>query len=733
MVFEKHDKMKTYGGCKAFTLSNSTVFFIIFSISFGIYSNSLSVPFQFDDIDNIAVPALQLNSFDLPDVKKALTEGLLKGRPISNLSFALNYFFGEYRVQGYHLVNIGIHCLGGYFLYLFGYLTLRLPANNSLYRNPQIIALFGALLWLAHPLGTQSVTYIVQRMNSMAAMFFILSILLYASGRKKQLSSTEDKKRNAIVCFLGSLVSGALAVGSKENAVMLPVFIFLYEWYFFQDGKLEWIKKKSVPLLVAVICFGTIIIFYAGGNPLKLFFNDCPGRDFTSVERLITQFRVVFIYLSLLIYPHPDRLNLDHHVSISTSLFEPASTLMGLVGILALLCLTVFTARKERLLSFAIIWFLGNLVIESTVICLELVFEHRTYLPSMICSIALVGVISRFVAKSKTILIIIFLLIISGVWTYERNKIWQSNVSLWEDAATKSPEKWRVHANVGYYYSEAGRLDEAISKYEIAINLNDKEANTFRGFARAWKKKGDTEKAEFYYREAIRLKRNFVVARIELGILLIEEGLFDDAADEFVQVLAIDGNQFQALKYYGNSLLRMNNVEDALAELKKAESINAEDKQLLLDLGEANTRSGNLIEAKKYYLKALEIDSESMVVHANLALLYKHENNMNKALWHFEQASKRKKLQLPLYYDYGNSLFREGKMEEAEQQYLKVLGASKYIADTYNNFGILLMEQSRKAEAVEAFENAMRINPQNEMYRANFLRINEELSRKVVD
>jgi hypothetical protein len=344
--------------------------------------NTFNSPFIFDDFQNILLnPHIRMTSITPEGIAEAF-KGPCMTRPLANLSFALNYYFGQYNVQGYHLVNIIIHILNGILLYLLFKATLSI-SNSSTFIDQRktenhppdyfpVIPFLAALLWLVHPLHTQSVTYIVQRMNSMAAMFYMLSLLLYIKGRMKQNSKTDRRDHkgatgNQRLYFAGCLLSGILAAGSKETVATLPFFIFLYEWYFFQDLNPAWAKRHFKWLGCAFILFAVMAAVF----------------DFTLNQRVLTQFRVVVYFISLLFYPNPGRLNLDYNFSLSDSLFDPIATLFSLCVIIGLVWLAVYTAKKNRLLSFGIFWFLGNLVIESSLIALEIIYEHRTYLPSM--------------------------------------------------------------------------------------------------------------------------------------------------------------------------------------------------------------------------------------------------------------------------------------------------------------------------------------------------------------
>jgi hypothetical protein len=337
---------------------------------FFIYSNTLHGPFTLDDQNNIEDnPNVRLTRLTFGGIKGAGLQSPMKGRPLSYISFGLNYYIHRYDVLGYHLVNILIHASAGIFLYLFLQTTMSLPPVRSRYEPYGWLPFVAALIWLIHPLQTQSVTYIVQRMNSMAGMFYVLAFFLYVRARLAE----ERWQRWAL--FTGCAVSGVLSLGSKEISATLPFFIFLYEWYFFQDLNWSWLRRRLFLFVVLFTFLATVALVYLGANPVEKVLSGYAARDFTLTQRVLTQFRVVLFYLSLLLFPHPSRLNLDHDFPLSHSLLNPVTTILSMVAIVGLVVLAIYLARRERLLSFCILWFLGNLVIESSVIGLEI---HQT-------------------------------------------------------------------------------------------------------------------------------------------------------------------------------------------------------------------------------------------------------------------------------------------------------------------------------------------------------------------
>jgi hypothetical protein len=450
-----------------FTLRMSLAALTVFLV-FLIYSSNLEGPFVFDDGRNIENnPVIRLTQLSWSGLIDAATKSPLPNRPLAYISFALNYYFHSYRTVGFHLTNSLIHMLTGVFLFLFIKITLGLPAFQSRFGNSRWLPFIAALIWLVHPLHTQSVTYIVQRMNSMASMFYILSMLCYARARLTQGPTV--KWLLAAAC----LMSGVLALATKENAATLPCFLLIYEWFFFQDLSREWLKRH-LPFLVGVfILLMVVSLIFMGGHPLAKILSAYESRNFTLTQRVLTEFRVVILYLTLLIFPHPNRLNLDYDFPLSHSLIDPLTTLLALLGIIVLLAWSVWLAKKDRLISFCLLWYFGNLVIESSIIGLEIVFEHRTYLPSMMIILMAAILANRYLRSNfLKVVMICSITLVFAAWTYERNTVWSNAVSLWSDVVKKSPQKVRPHNNLGNALKNQGKIKEAIAHFNKALQIN---------------------------------------------------------------------------------------------------------------------------------------------------------------------------------------------------------------------------------------------------------------------
>jgi len=557
-----------------FTLRMSLAALTVFLV-FLIYSSNLAGPFVFDDGRNIQNnPAIRLTQLSWSGLMDAATKSPLPNRPLAYISFAFNYYFHSYRTVGYQLTNILIHMLAGLFLYLFIKITLGLPALQSRFGNSRWLPFCAVLIWLVHPLHTQSVTYIVQRMNSMASMFYILSMLCYARARLAQGPTV--KWLLATAC----LMSGALALATKETAATLPCFLLIYEWFFFQDLSREWLKRH-LPFLVGIFILLIVVsLIYMGGHPLAKILSAYESRNFTLAQRVLTEFRVVILYLTLLIFPHPNHLNLDYDFPLSHSLLDPVTTLLALLAITGLLAWSVWLAKKDRLLSFCLLWFFGNLVIESSVIGLEIVFEHRTYLPSMMIILLAAILANRYLRANflKAVMICAITLVFAA-WTYERNTTWSNAVSLWSDVVKKSPQKVRPHNNLGNALKHQGKIEEAIVHFNKALQINPGYSKAHNNLGTALASQGKTDEAIKHFGIALYINPNYAAAHSNIGVALAGRNEIEKAIVHFRAALRLKPNKANVHSNLGAALVRQGKLQEALEHLHIALRLKPDDVQ----------------------------------------------------------------------------------------------------------------------------------------------------------
>lgn len=621
----------------------SVLVFLQACLVLAIYANTLHVPFIFDDIPNIRDNLhLHLTQIDLESLRQAAFESPLPTRPVAYVSFALNWFFHGDAVAGYHLVNLAVHLLTGLFLWLLLTGTAELAAGPASVEkrgwspSPEArrwICFWAVLIWLVHPLHTQTVTYIVQRMNGLAALFFIVSLFGYLRAR------TAVGRGGKMLWGAACGISAALAMGSKEIAATLPFFIFLYEWYFFQDLKWEGWRRKMPLLLVLVAAGAGLVWIFLGADPLQRITGGYAYRDFTLVERVWTQFRVVLFYITLLLFPHPSQLNLDYDFPLSHSLVDPPSTLAAFLFIVLLAAVALTTAMRHRVVSFCILWFLGNLVIESSVVGLEIIFEHRTYLPSMAFCLLAAGFVYRCIRSSRLrITLLAAVVAVLSFWTYERNGVWQDDLTLWTDCAAKSPNKARPNNKAGVAMEKRGRIEEAEAYYWKALVSDPDDVYAYYNLGNIARNRGHLAEAEDFYRKAIHLVPENKEAHLNLGVTLVLSGRLQEGMDHMRKAIAIDPDFALAHRNLGGLLWQQGKVDDAMAHLRQALRVDPADAEAHYLMGNSLLEKNRVKEAFSHYVRALRLRPDYVEAHNNLGVLLFQAGRPDEAAAHFQRA-----------------------------------------------------------------------------------------------
>ncbi len=605
----------------------------LFIIVLSTYSNTFHASWQFDDTPNILQQkSLQLNELTWENLKNTflLREGgnWRVYRPAARLSFVLNYYFGKEDVFGYHLVNISIHFLASLFLFLFIHNTLNLPMLKTKYGpNSYFIALLASILWAVNPIHTQAVTYIVQRMASMAGMFYIMSMFFYLKGR------ISEKRLPKMIYYALFSIAAVLAFASKENAAMLPISLLLFDLFLIQGITKESLKKSSLVLLAMLIIPACLAFLLAGPLVLspKELFSGYEDRAYSLLERLLTQPRIILFYITLILYPMPNRLNILHETPISHGLFDPTTTILSILVILLIVSIAVIKARRWPLMSFCVVFFFLNHIVESTLFPLELVFEHRNYIPSMLFFVPIAIFIGRgirfFSYKRSMQAIVSFAVVLTlvalGHSTFMRNFTWKTEETLWLDTIEKSPNLPRPHHNLGKYYGTLGHREKEIAEYELALKLGpgphgERRYITHYNLGLAYYAQSEKDKALEHLKKAIELEGRFSDAYNNIAVIMIEKRRYDEAFDYLIKALTYDYKHFGAHLNLGIVMLKKGRLEAALSEFRKALAIKKDVPSALFGLGVTYKNKKDFIRAKYYLQKALEHNNKNIMYRLHL-------------------------------------------------------------------------------------------------------------------
>ena len=708
--------------------------FIMVAAGIIIYSNTFYSPFLFDDegfiVDDYAIRMTELS---WNSIKTAVLQGFPAHRYLPNISWALNYYFGQLNPSGYHLVNLAIHLLTGVCLFFFLRLTLRASIKNpgeliivstqcnrrgrvcprpnredikpsptmaetmtdacADKTNPDILSFFAALIWIVQPVGTQSVTYICQRMASMVALFYILSLLFYVQAR---LSMRENPGKRLVpgLHFLGCAISALCAIATKENAGTLPLIILIYERFFFQDLKLSWSRRQILWIGFFGIAFAGLVFWYLGENPVSRIIASYSynHRNFNLPQRVMTEWRIMVYYISLFLWAPPGRLNLDHDYPLSLSPIDPPTTIIALAAILGLFALAAYSAKKDRLIAFCILWFFITQATESTIIGIELIFEHRTYIPFMMTSLFFVMMAFRIV-KNRLIAygLMVAAALVFSVWAYQRNQIWQNSVTFWTDCVAKSPGKYRPQYDLALALYNAGDLSGSVMQSKKAIQMNPDDAK----------------------------------AHANLGNALLKQGKTDEAIQCFHQSLALNPNYADAINNLGNALLKQGKSDEALQCFHRALSLDPDLADAHNNLGNALFKQGKTDEALQCFQRALSLNPDQTEAHNNLANALMQKGDIRGAIDHFQIILEKNPGHVEANINLGAALARMGQIDAAISHYQKALNSDPYNPEAHNNMGALLAQKSMFPDALEHFERALALRPGYESAINNMRRLEE--------
>ncbi len=583
--------------------------FIFFLTLFIIYSNSFNCGWHFDDFSNIVNnPNISIDSFSKDQIIKTFygtnNIGTSISRPLSFFTFAINKYFHGNKVFGYHVVNFTIHFITSVFLYLLIYKTLCLPQFKNRYKNrAHQIAFLSTFIWATHPINVTAITYIVQRMASMSAMFFIISMYFYVKAKTVN-------NRQKFIFFILSAFCGMLSFASKQNAVILPFIIWLYDLYFIQS--LEKNIKKN--LILAGCCVLIITAITLLNINFDSILQGYENRPFTIIQRVLTQPKVIVFYIFQLLYPVSDNFALIHDIEISKSLFNP-STFFSVLFILSTVSACIYFSKKQPVIAFCIIFFFLNHLVEGSVLPLEIIYEHRNYLPATLffvpSAIFIIYILNYFSYKHKIqyliALSIAILLSCQGHTTYYRNSLFKNELTLWYDNTIKAPDLSRTHNNLGRVYFNCMMYEKAFNEFITAEKLNrDMNYTQLKiiqynlGLYYFYVKK-EYIKALHYFKKALYYPK----ATAAIAMIKLKQGKTDKAYNLVYNALCVSPPIYQAM-------------------LNKSLSIIC-------------FKQDKTDQCIKYAKKALELEPDSIEIYKILGSAYKKNKKYNKAIISWEK------------------------------------------------------------------------------------------------
>jgi tetratricopeptide (TPR) repeat protein len=608
------------------------------------YIRSLNAPLIFDDASYI----------DPAQIERPLSGRLLHVRSFTEVTFALNYYLSGMNLVPFRLTNILLHIISAALVFYLTLLTFRLCSGEE--QDEKIPysmisrwgSLFVAALFLLHPIQTSAVNYITQRMAIMSALFSFAALIFYAKGAL-------NTSGRSVLYYVLSAFSFVLAVFSKENAVMVIFMLPIYDFFFLSSFQWREFKKRFIPLVVLFIALGVIlfstlqvagfvrklsVILSSLHQPIGIYGWTGIDIQWTPLEYLLTELRIVSRYLVLMLLPSPSLMVFDYSNAypVSRGLFHPASTFFSLLSLSSLLFLSLRYMKRFPLASFGILWYLITISLESFIaIGLDPYMEHRNYLPSFGFFLAVASLLSPLITMLRarmtttgpqkknshapgvfTGILLSVIAVLLFVLTITRNGVWADEYLLWKDALDKSPQNPRALITLSSISLNKGRLQEAeeylqraeriqpmTTKFRIAMLIN--QATLYRETnrkveARALLKGLLSEKD-------LPKDDRFDVCLI-MGEILREEGKLSEAREYMEMAYRIKQNNPVLLVSLGFVARSLGEIDTAEGYFKKAVEIAPRQVVPYIELGDISFMKRDMDRAERYYREAVSQESD---------------------------------------------------------------------------------------------------------------------------
>jgi tetratricopeptide (TPR) repeat protein len=721
---------------------------IILLAALAAYHNSFSGSFMMDDqfaiTDNPTIRQLGTSLFP----PGTCTTG---GRPLINLTFALNYALGGMQVWGYHAFNLFIHMLAGLTLFgivrrtllrpaLAGLRRARPAAPNSnqapIFADATPLALAVAVIWVVHPLQTEAVTYISQRAESLMGLFYLLTLYCFirsvdetgqrpeARGEKTEDTTSASGAQLSTPCpptpwrrrigsrlwCAASVLACLLGVMSKEIIVTAPAMVFLYDRTFVAGSfRKAWRQRwryylglAGTWLLLARLMIGLGqrgVGFDSGLGPWwRYALNSC---------------RTVVLYCKLTCWPHP--LIFDYGLDVIEHVTEAVPYVLAVV---ALLTAVVMALRYQPILGFAGAWFFTIIAPTTSVVPVFPVGEHRLYL-SLAAAVAL-GVLGLHRLVGRRGLIVCAATAAGLGWlSVQRNEDYRSELAIWSDSVAKCPDNWHAHNNLGnVLLAIPGRVPDAIAEYQTALRLKPDWAEAHYNLAMILSRTpGYLSEAIAEYKTAIRIKPKLTQAHYNLAATLARiPGRLPEVISEYKAVIQIDPDFAQAHDYLGSALLEAGGrLDEVISEYEKAIRLRPDFVQTHYNLAVVLARfPDRRPEAITEYEAAIRIKPDFAEAHNNLGdILAQIPGRRPEAITEYEAAIRTKPDFAEAHNNLGSALVRTGdRQAEAINEYKAAIQIRPGFAQAHYNLATVLAPiPDRRSEAMAEFQTAIGIEP----------------------
>ena len=608
------------------------------------YHNSFSGPFIFDDANSIQDNPTIRRLWPIWNALSPPAEGqAVQRRPIVNLSLAINYRLGGLDVTGYHIFNLGVHILAALTLFAVVRRTLRLAVVSERLRGSSTaLALAIALIWTVHPLLTDAVTYIIQRTELLAGLFYLLTLYCVIRGSSAR----------SILWYVTAVITCTLGMGSKEPMVSAPLVILLYDRLFLCSSFKEVFRRRWFLYVALAATWGLVVALIPQGSEGAAVL----GQGSASLDYASTQFETISNYLRLCFWPEP--LILDYGIYKPTSFWE---ALPYAILVIVLLIGTVLSFRRRPWIGFLGVWFFAILAPSSSFVPVmaQSSAEKRMYLPlaAVITMVVLCGhafgkrLLARMLDEGKGpaalgrapgyVLsgVVVGLVVVGlGMLTVKRNNDYRSELSIWQDTTLKRPNNPRAYNQRGDAYRRTGDFEQAIRDFNEALKLDPSNSRTYNHRGVAYAAKGDYDRGIQDLNTSIELNPEVADPYNNRGNMYRLKGDYEQGIRDFDQ--AINLNPSHDLYYFNRGLAYRDkgNLGQAIGDFSTVIKLNPRFVHAYFNRGLAYQGKAELEKAIGDFSKAIELDSRFVQAYFNRGLVYQNKGDFEQAIGNFSKA-----------------------------------------------------------------------------------------------
>lgn len=575
---------------------------LIIILGFVIYANSLNGKFIWDDEflikDNTYIK-------DWQKIPKLFTPTTFY-RPLQMVTYTMDYFLWGLNVKGYHIGNILVHILVG--LCIFWLI-------NILFNN-RILSFLTSILFLVHPIHTETVAYISGRADSLSVLFIFLCFIFYI----------KQKTLNRIDIYILILLSYTFAILSKESSLILPVLLLLYHYSFKTKIRL---REFSSILTITIIY---IVL------RITLWKSLLPDKSVTTLfQRLPGFFVAIASYIRLLLFPF------GLHMEYGWRLFKftHPQAILGAAALLLFL-FYAFIKRNNRIVFFSMAWFLGALLPVSNLFPINAYMaEHWLYLPSIGFFLILANWLYSIYKTKKNIVLVgipvtIYIIFYSCL-TIKQNEYWKEPITFYKRTLKYVSDSPRIYYNLGNAYSDIGNKLEAINQYQKAIKINPRIALVYYNLGNVYSDIGNKLEAIKQYQKAIELNPNYADAYNNLCNTCIDINKNKEAIQLCKKAIQLNPAMAKAYYNLGNAYANIGKKEEAIEANQKAIEIDQNYVEAYNNLAAMYAEIGKIDEAIELWNKIVQPNPDFAIAHLNLAVFYFYKKQYDLAIKHCDK------------------------------------------------------------------------------------------------